>query len=279
MSLIFDVLKLSGRSFSGDWGSGLSKTNRPQILRTAALLSGNIAAMILNRSTPDQSIPWQMHTVAQMTAAASPFSMILKTLRWILASTAALSVTIALLFMMHTLIEMGEPAIQKVLSIEYTDFIRVSREERLEMKSEKPKKIMPEERPEMLNPRQSVEQDADAISIGYSMARVAKDQINLAGLIGDFGSPDGEFLPLVRVAPIYPHRARANGIEGWVDLEFTITATGTVTDVKVIASSHKMFETTAVRAIQKFKYRPRIVNGQPVAVTGIEYRISFQLED
>lgn len=279
MSLIFDVLKVSGSSSPGDAVTGLSKILRPRTLRRVGVLSGNIAATILNRSTPDQIVPWQMQNVAQLKAAASPVSIILQTLRWILASMAALSVTLGLLFIMHTLIEMGEPAVQKVLSIEYADFIRVSREERLEMKSEKPKKIMPDERPEMLNPRQTVEQDAGAISIGYSMKRVAHDQINLAGLIGDFGSPDGEFLPLVRVAPIYPHRARASGIEGWVDLQFTITAMGTVTDVKVIASSHQIFETTAVRAIQKFKYRPRIVNGQPVAVTGIEYRITFQLED
>lgn len=234
---------------------------------------------VFNRLIRDQSIPWEMHTVISSAPALSPLGVLQRTLRWLLASMAAVVVTFGLLFMMHTLIETGETVIQKFVVAELTDFIRVRTEERVETRADKPKKIMPEEMPQMITPSQSLDQDAGAINIGYSVTGMAREEIDLSGLIGDFGSPDGEFLPLVRVAPMYPQRARVRGIEGWVELEFTITPTGTVADVRVTSSSHSIFETPAVRALEKFKYRPRIVNGQPVPVTDVKYRIIFTLEE
>lgn len=59
---------------------------------------------------------------------------------------------------------------------------------------------------------------------------------------------------------------------------FTVTAVGNVTDVKVIESSHPGFEGNAVRAAEKFKYKPKVVNGIAVEVKGVTNRIEFNLE-
>lgn len=96
---------------------------------------------------------------------------------------------------------------------------------------------------------------------------------------GSLSYTDGEYLPIVRVAPIYPSRALSRGIEGYVDLEFTVTTAGTVKDPVVIYSSSSLFNRAAMRAVLKFKYKPRVVDGQPVAVPGVKTRIRFELEE
>jgi protein TonB len=90
---------------------------------------------------------------------------------------------------------------------------------------------------------------------------------------------DGELLPIVTVAPSYPPRARAAQIEGHVVVEFTVTLTGAVKDAIVVESTHTAFERASIEAVQKFRYRPRVVDGQPVEVRGIRKRFTFVLEE
>ncbi|MDH3401273.1 MAG: energy transducer TonB, partial [Chromatiales bacterium] len=91
---------------------------------------------------------------------------------------------------------------------------------------------------------------------------------------------DGDYLPIVKVAPIYPRRALTRGLEGWVLLEFTVTKLGTVTDIKVLESDPpNIFDRAAVSAASKFKYKPKVVNGEPIDTAGVLHRISFELED
>ena len=92
--------------------------------------------------------------------------------------------------------------------------------------------------------------------------------------------PDGEYLPIAQVEPTYPRRALQRGIEGYVVMELTVTPNGTVRDVVVIESDPKgVFEKAAIDAALKNKYKPRIVDGQPITVTGVRYRITFELEN
>ena len=85
-------------------------------------------------------------------------------------------------------------------------------------------------------------------------------------------------LPIVRVAPVYPNRALSRGLEGYVDLMFTVTDAGTVKDPVVTYTTSSLFNRAAPQAVLKFKYKPRVVDGKPVEVPGVETRIRFQLE-
>jgi protein TonB len=77
---------------------------------------------------------------------------------------------------------------------------------------------------------------------------------------------DGEVVALARIQPMYPRRQALMGIEGFVTIEFTITATGSVIDARVINSEpRRVFDQSALRAIVKWKFRPRIINGKAVA--------------
>jgi protein TonB len=72
--------------------------------------------------------------------------------------------------------------------------------------------------------------------------------------------------PLVRVQPLYPRDGALNGIEGSVTVEFTVTKTGDVVDPEVINSNlPSAFAREAVRAIQKWRFKPQISAGQPVS--------------
>lgn len=87
-----------------------------------------------------------------------------------------------------------------------------------------------------------------------------------------------EYLPIVKVAPIYPASALSQGIEGYVVIEFTVARTGAVKDVTVVESSDPLFENAARTAAYKFKYSPRIVAGRPVEVEGVRNRITFDIQ-
>lgn len=93
---------------------------------------------------------------------------------------------------------------------------------------------------------------------------------------------DGEYLPLVRVQPTYPRRAMEQGKEGYVIVELTVGADGSVPadSVKVLEAEPKgLFDRAAIKAAQKFKYKPKVVNGIGQPVTGVTYRFSFNLAD
>jgi len=92
------------------------------------------------------------------------------------------------------------------------------------------------------------------------------------------GGFDRDVVPIVRVPPDYPPRALAGGIEGWVQVQFTITAIGTVRDAVVVAAEPKgWFEDSALKAIARWHYNPRIDGGVAVERVGLQTVIRFQL--
>lgn len=67
------------------------------------------------------------------------------------------------------------------------------------------------------------------------------------------------------VSPTYPSEALRRGIEGWVELVFTVTPNGTVEDVEVRnASPANVFDDAAIRAVRQWRFEPVVRNGKPV---------------
>ena len=191
-----------------------------------------------------------------------------------IGSFAALS----LLWVMQFLIATGQAAITEVLDARFVDFVRVKREETIERKEEKP------ERPPEVDeaPPELPQQDMDSSNLDSAVAVSAPNpnlDVGLDGELGDFSLAEGDYLPIVKVAPMYPRRAQSRGLEGYCDLQFTVTPLGTTADVSVIECTSSLFERASVQALLKFKYKPRVVNGTAIAVPGLRYRITFQIED
>jgi TonB family protein len=67
------------------------------------------------------------------------------------------------------------------------------------------------------------------------------------------------------VSPQYPEAARKKGTEGWVELAFTVTLSGSVEDVEVRNSSPAdVFDDAAKRAVRQWRFEPVVRNGQIV---------------
>ena len=184
------------------------------------------------------------------------------------------AVTFGLLFIMQLLIATGRGALTEASAFRVTDFVRVERNEVIETKQEKPEKPPePETPPEMPTPSAADNFDN---SMAVSMSAPSLDASLNVGGVG-FGVSDGEYLPIVKVAPVYPSRALSRGLEGYVIVEFTVTSNGSVRDVSVVESTSTLFERAAMEAALKFKYKPRVIDGQPVEVPGVRNKISFEI--
>jgi TonB family protein len=87
-----------------------------------------------------------------------------------------------------------------------------------------------------------------------------------AGAMSGDGSGSDEVIPLLRIDPAYPRKAAQSGKEGWVRIEFTITEHGTVVDPVVVeARPRRIFNRSALTAIRKWQFKPRLADGKPVS--------------
>lgn len=88
----------------------------------------------------------------------------------------------------------------------------------------------------------------------------------------------GAIVKQVSVGAQYPRRAVTRGIEGYVDLMFDVTKYGATSNVRVTAAEPKgVFEKAAITAVKKYKYRPELVDGEPVATNNVTERIRFEM--
>ena len=63
-------------------------------------------------------------------------------------------------------------------------------------------------------------------------------------------------------------------------LEFIVTKTGAVINPVVLESKPPgIFDRASMNAAVKFKYKPKVVNGEPIDVAGVRNRITFELAD
>lgn len=87
-----------------------------------------------------------------------------------------------------------------------------------------------------------------------------------------------EYAPLEKKAPIYPYVTQFNGIEGYCVVQYTVTEVGKVKDAfPETCSPIGLFEGVSVESAKKFIYQPRIVDGIPKSVSGVQNKFTFDL--
>jgi len=186
-------------------------------------------------------------------------------------------ITAALLWMMQYLIVTGVEAVTEERTFRFVDFVRIQRDERVHTREEKVERAPEAQPPPSMQPERQLD-DVNAVGTGARTIGVTAPQISHEVSIGREGFfSDGDYMPIVQVAPQYPRRAADLGLEGFVTLEFTVTRDGTVRDPRVLESSNAIFESAAVDAVLRFRYRPRVIDGQPVEVPGVRFRITFEM--
>ena len=185
----------------------------------------------------------------------------------------------------------GEVEVSPPLEDESVDPPAASEEEAVEVATPSDS---PESEPTVVDPggRDDIEQPAGPLGLG---ATIEVERPSESSVVDDPGSVlpepsppppisvpepvvvDIEPVLVRRVTPEYPQIARAGGIEGEVLLLVTVSAEGTVTDVQVLRSAHRLLDDSARRAALQYEYTPGVRNVVP-AEFQLELPVRFRLD-
>ncbi len=184
-----------------------------------------------------------------------------------------------LTWFMYILIQFSEHRVDESARVHILDIVRVKREESSQNKERRV------ERPEVTKapPAPATpdfdysQSDMDSIAVSdIPMDTGAGIDVNGFGV----GTGEGEYLPIVKIAPIYPMSAANRGIEGECMVQYTVTATGATQDISVVKErcTHSAFRRPSKAAAKRFKYKPRVVNGEAISVRGVRNLFIFEME-
>ncbi|WP_223787082.1 energy transducer TonB [Marinicella meishanensis] len=205
--------------------------------------------------------------------------------RYLMVAFVAAVITVVLYLIMHTLVSQSANNNRLDDELPPIDFTKVKLDEEVRERSRRiPKKPPPPKEPPP-PPKMNVQQNQQVVN-NMPTPNIPNLDLGVGGAgpyLGAVGqvnmSEEGGVIPIVRIAPQYPRKALMAKIEGWVKVKFTITPTGTVANPEVVdAKPRRIFDREAIRAILKFKFKPKIVDGVGVEQVATQ-TIEFDLPD
>ena len=204
--------------------------------------------------------------------------------RFLASLLLGVAVTLVLFFIMQALIDSGDQAYRSDSDGQIMEFVRIKDDESLSLKDRrKPKKPEPPKEPPP-PPKMIVEKQVKPTMNKVKIDIPNIDLPTIAGggpFLGNWaGNPlaEGDVLPIVRIDPQWPREALVEGIEGYVIVEVIIAADGSVASAVVIQSvPRRIFDRNVIRAVLKWKFKPRIINGVAVERRAIQ-RLDFSLD-
>src|SRR5690606_19155087 len=114
------------------------------------------------------------------------------------------------------------------------------------------------------------------VNIGGQIPEFEQPELNRGDI--SFNVSDRDAQPMVRIPPTYPPRAAEQGLEGNCVMNFDVSPDGQPFNIRAISCTSSMFESTSIRAVERWKYQPKVVDGAPVARTGVQTTIDYELE-
>ncbi len=200
--------------------------------------------------------------------------------RMLVGMVAALAISLSLFWVMQYLITTADRSLNEESAGTMLDFVRVKRDEAIERRQRKPEKPpQPQDAPPQPPTPQLDSLNPNAEKIAISAVPVETD-IEMTGGFS-LGIGEGDYLPIVKVAPIYPNRALSRGIEGFCVVQYTVTSLGTTKDPVVIEDqcTSSLFHRASLNASLKFKYKPRILDGVAVEVPGVQNKFTYEITE
>ncbi len=200
--------------------------------------------------------------------------------RMVIGIILATAVTLSLFWVMQYLIATADRSLNEDAAGNMLDFVRVKRDESIQRRQLKPKKPPPPEQAPPQPPTPQLDDlNPNAEKIAISAVPVETD-IEMTGGFS-LGVGEGDYLPIVKVAPIYPNRALTRGVEGFCVVQYTVTSLGTTKDPVVIESqcTSSLFHRASLNAALKFKYKPRIIDGESVEVPGVQNKFTYEITE
>jgi len=162
------------------------------------------------------------------------------------------------------------------------EFVIAAPEEDLRVRDRRlPKKPPPPKNPPPPQVRKVAKVQKPVKSLNLNLSNIDVN-VNSGTYLGNVGNPgnlsDGDAIPMVIIEPRYPRKAAMEGIEGWVRFEFTVAPDGSPKDIIVIdAKPRRIFERDARKAIYKWKFKPKVIDGKAVEQPNMRYTMEFKL--
>ncbi|QBY03077.1 energy transducer TonB [Thalassotalea sp. HSM 43] len=185
-------------------------------------------------------------------------------------------VVFALFVVMASLVTPKQGGISEPLAYTPIEFVEPPKDSTVKTNE---RKIKPPPKPRTTPPSPTpVASTSQGIDIDISVPGPSMNDSSLDSM-DNFVMADHEARPIVRVSPKYPAIAAREGKEGWVILSFSINELGAVTNIEIVESNPKRtFDKEAKRALKKWKYKAKLVDGQPVAQHGMTVQLDFTLD-
>lgn len=202
-------------------------------------------------------------------------------LRYPLCALAGTLAALGMLWAMQLLVTSPAQKLPVSESMRLVEFVRLKREENLQTRERRPppppEKAVPPPRP-----RINLQADSQPLAPKLDMAMNLDLPMNFGDgpWLGPMASAEANsgFVPLSQQPPQYPYKAARRGIEGWVKVRFEVTEKGSVNKVEVIESEPPgMFDNAAVRAVNRWRFKPRIIDGKAVpgeATQVVEFKLN-----
>jgi len=90
---------------------------------------------------------------------------------------------------------------------------------------------------------------------------------------------DRDAQPLVRIPPVTPPRFLEGDNSGHCRVRFDVSPEGSPFNVVATYCTTKILERATIKSVQKWRFNPKIVDGRPVSMSGVENKVTFQLLD
>ena len=186
---------------------------------------------------------------------------------------------LALAWFMHYLIQSSDLRLESANRLLMLDFVRIKRDEQVERKRRTPDRPQLSKAPD-IPPLKPSTADTSGQSLQVS-AMPANVDIGIDNNSNGFGAGEGDYLPIVKVAPIYPRTAMMKGVSGECLVRYTVTTAGTVKDVEVVKDecTDAMFHRSSIEAAKRFKYKPRVIGGVAIEVRGVYNMFYYNVVD
>lgn len=205
-----------------------------------------------------------------------------KYIKLILFIFCSFIITLILFYFMSSLISNTPTLLKTQEDIGMVEFIRTKPPSRLDEKKRSlpPKKTKKIKSPKMKQLSLALSKPIKSLSQMDSPDLNSLLKSNGPAVGGLGGSAFGSGVtPLIRIEAQYPRRAAQQGLQGWVILQFDITALGTVSNIQILDfKPTNIFNKNSIKALRKWKYRPKTEDGKAVKQKNLKVKLEFKLE-
>ena len=208
--------------------------------------------------------------------------------RWSLSSVLGVCVTLVLFYGMQKMIDADTNHIAQDEIYKVIDFVQPQKQE---SQPEKTKELPPEPKEQKTPPKteMAMAQEQESVAPQPQMMQfslpnlgaIGKGEVQRPKLLGPMkvAKLDSELIPMVQMQPAYPKRAKRMGIEGYVKVALQVDEAGEVQDIQIVeASPEGVFEKSVKKALRRWKFRAKTVDGRAVAQKGV-LTLTFKLEN